>query len=242
MKEWPPPYVDALTREIRGRVEIVNVIDSSCEQCISLEPVSDAFAQAGVAISNIKNIEYNSEEGRTLIEEFEMEGIPSMLISKEIDYYDDIKQQLVALAPKEKNGFYKIHATLPPFRNLTSDKVVGLADVIYLEDESCAECYDVAANRNILRRLGVFIDSENTYDVNSPQGKQLIDKYEIKKVPIVLVSSEASDYASFAQVWLQVGTVEDDGWFVMRKPELVGTYKGLESGVVIDSRAQAGQS
>lgn len=233
-----PPYVNAVTREVKGRVEIVSIVDSSCEQCISLEPVSGALQQAGVAVSNTKTVEYNSEEGRSLINKFEIKEVPSMLISKEIDYYESVVQQLAALGLAEKNGFYKLHSTSPPFRDLTNNKITGLTKVIYLNDESCTECYEVTANRNILIRLGVFIDNENTYDINSQKGKQFVSKYNIKKAPIVLVSPEGSDYLSFSQVWTQVGSIEDDGWFVMRKPELVGTYKGLESGEVVNPSAQ----
>lgn len=233
-----PPYVDALTSEVMGRVEIVNIIDSSCEQCISLGPVSDAFVQAGVAIASNRDVEYNSDEGKLLVDEYGMNEIPAMLISKDIDYYDDMKQQIIALNPTEKNGYYKIHSTLPPYKDLTGNKILGLVEIIYLDDESCVECYDVKSNKAIIQRLGLFIDKEETLDINSPQGEQLIDKYDIVKVPIILISKGAGDYGFFEDVWKQVGSRESDAWFVMRKPEIIGTYKDLNSGSIVNPRGQ----
>jgi len=229
-----PPYFDVLTGEIRGKVEIINIIDSSCEECISLEPISNALIQAGVAVSSVRNIEYDSEDGKTFVEEYEMNEVPSILISKEVDYYGGLKQQILALSPTEKNGFYKIHSTNPPFRNLTSNEVVGLVDIIYINDSTCGECYNVKVNKQIIQNLGIYVDGETIYDISSVEGQEIISKYNIKRVPMIIISSEAGDYNFFRDIWTQVGTEEDDGWFIMRKPELVGTFKEIETGTVVN--------
>lgn len=71
-------------------------------------------------------------------------------------------------------------------------------------------------------------------------GKTLLKQYNITKVPIMLASPDAKLYASFVQVWPQVGNVAGDGWYVMRNPEVLGTYKDLTTGQVITPQQQGG--
>lgn len=229
-----PPYFNTQSQKIEGIVSINNIVDSSCTKCINLESVSSVLKEQGVYIQTEKSTEYNSKEGQELIKKFGIKEIPAVLISKEIDYYSDVKDSLVRAGAKEKEGFYAVHSTIPPYRDLSQDKVVGLVDVTYLIKEDCQGCYDVSVNRNVLLRRGMVINKENTYDINSAEGKQIIQKYSIKKVPIIIISPDAKYYTSFGQVWESVGTIEGDGWLVMRKPEVIGTYWDLEKNSIVE--------
>ncbi len=228
-----PLYVDVSTKAVIGQVELINIIDSSCDKCVSLSSIVDSLGQAGVKITDYKSIEYNSAEGKELISKFGIKKVPALLISEDIDYYDDIRQGLAQLELQKKQGYYVLHSTFPPYRDLTTNKIEGLVNLIMLEDSSCSQCYDVSVNKQILQRLGVFVNKEDKYDVNSAQGKQLISKYNIEKVPIIILSPEASVYDAFVQAWQGVGTKEDDGWYVMRKPEFIGTSKDLTTNELI---------
>ena len=158
-----------------------------------------------------------------------------MLISNEVNYYEDVKQQMQQLA-EEKQGFYALHAVSPPYRDLEQGKIVGIVNIILLTDSSCAGCYDVKINEQILARLGVFVKESVSYDLSSKEGKALVSKYKIEKAPIILLSPEASAYPVFVQAWQSVGSTEDDGWYVMRKPENLGTYKDLKTNEIVNAR------
>ena len=88
-------------------------------------------------------------------------------------------------------------------------------------------------NKQIIARFGIATDKEFSYDVGSDEGKDLVDKYKITKVPIIILSPETKVYDSFTQVWDQVGTIENDGWYVMRTPSVLGTYKDLTTNKII---------
>ena len=226
-----PPYYDVTLSRVVGKVSVINVVDSLCEECIPLSQVADALKQSGVAITEEKTYEYFSSEGIGLINRFDISRIPAILISNEVNYYD-VKEQIQQLA-EEKNGFYALHATSAPYRDLKQGKVIGLVKIILLDDSSCGECYDVSINKQILPRFGVFVNEEEAYDVSSNEVRELIAKYNIEKVPALLLSPEVSEYPAFVQVWQSVGTIEGDGWYVMRKPESLGTYKDLASGEIV---------
>lgn len=231
-----PPYFDVQSNRINGIVSITYIIDSSCEKCLDLSDISSLLKKQGVFIKEEKFIEYNSKEGRDLIEKFKVRQAPAVLISKDINYYDNVKSALIQSGAKETEGYYAVHSTVPPYRDISNDKIVGLVDVTYLTNNECLVCYDVIVNRNVLLRFGIAIDEENTYDLNSIEGKQLIQKYKISKVPIIVLSPDAKYYPSFEQVWKSVGTIENDGWFIMRNPEAIGTYWDLERNKVVESQ------
>ncbi len=230
-----PPYFDVISNQVRGLVQIKHIIDSSCEKCVDLLSISSVLNEQGVFIEDEQFIEYNSNEGQQLISQFSVKEIPAILISEEVDYYPDVKDALLQSGAKRKEGFYAIHSTLPPYRDLSQNKIIGLVDVIYLTKDDCPVCYDVSVNRNILLRFGIALNKENTYNINSPEGKQLVQKYNIKKAPIIVLSPDAKYYPSFGQVWKSVGTIENDGLFVMRSPEVIGTYWDIEKGRVAES-------
>ena len=228
-----PPYYEMFEERIVGRVSITSLVDSSCGKCVSLAGIVSAFKQAGAKIVEEKTVEYKSEEGRQLVSKFGVREIPALIISKDILDYDSIKQIWNQLNTTEKEGFFALHSAIPPYIDVSTDKVVGLVNLIMLNDKTCNICYDVLVNKQIIARFGIATDKEFSYDVYSDEGKDLINKYKITKVPIIILSPETKVYTDFDQVWPQVGTIETDGWYVMRVPSVLGTYKDLTTDKII---------
>ena len=228
LKQQMVPYLDIITNDLKGVVDIVEVVDSSCGKCINLSSIPLTIGQSGVSVGNWKKVEYNSAEGAVLVKKYSLTHVPTVLISKQIDYYNNVKQSLAQAGATDKLDYYSLHSISPPYRNITSNKIVGLTDLILIDDKNCSDCYDVNLNKAVLKNLGIAINTEKTYDVSSPQAKQLISKYSIQKVPMFLISPETKEYNSFASTWSQVGTIESDGWFVMRKPEVIGSVTSVK--------------
>ena len=92
-------------------------------------------------------------------------------------------------------------------------------------------------NRNILQQFGVAFKEEKILDVARPEAKSLLQKYNISKIPVIILSPDASVYPSLDKAWKSVGTVADDGWLVMRKAEVLGTYRDLITNQVVSAGA-----
>ena len=103
-----------------------------------------------------------------------------------------------------------------------------------LKDDSCEGCFDVTVNKNVLAKFGMVVEKSETYEAATTSAQALIKKYGIEKLPAILVSPEGEYYPAFVSAWQQVGSIEDDGWYVMRHPEVLGTYKDLKTGQVIN--------
>ncbi|MBI4095838.1 MAG: hypothetical protein HY438_03195 [DPANN group archaeon] len=227
-----PPYTDALGN-VKGRVSVTQIVDRTCKQCGDLSNVINFFKQSGVKFSSEKILDYDSSEGRELTNTFGVDRLPAMIVSKDILEYQSVAEVWGQLGAKEKEGMFALHTASPPYRNVTTGDIIGLTDVIYLSDKSCTTCYDVKTNKQILENFGIALDSESDIDVSDTAGKTLIQKYSITKVPVILVSPDGKEYARFVSAWRQVGGVADDGWHVMRKPEVLGTYRDLATGQAV---------
>ncbi len=79
--------------------------------------------------------------------------------------------------------------------------------------QSCADCFDAAQIENAIRQLNVKT-SEKSLDYTSAEAKQLISKYNIRKIPTMLITGEIEKAA--ISFWSQIGTTESDGTLVSR--------------------------
>ncbi len=228
------PYYSVSDSKVVGIVALTRIIDSSCTQCSSIDSIVNYFEQAGAVISSERTVEYNSDEGKSLISTYGVREVPAVIVSKDILDYPAIAQVWPQLNATEKNGSYALHTRQPPYRDLALNKIVGLVDVIYLNDSSCASCYDVFVHRFILRdNFGVFLSNETVLDINSSAGKALVSKYNITAAPMFIMSPDAKYYSGLMQVWPSVGTSENNNWYVFRNITVIGgIYRNLQTGII----------
>ena len=219
-------------------VTLTVLSDSSCSDCFDMQSFVDSMKQAGVVVSKEDVVDYESEQGALLASAYEIKRVPALIISKDIENYSSIIQALNQMGTNEKDDSYVFQTLQPPYKDTETNKIRGLVDLVNLVDGSCDSCYNVSSHKDILQQgYGVVINSEVTYDISSAKGKQLLTKYNITSVPTILISPESEVYQNLNSIWGQVGTVEDDGWYVFRDETSMinfGGYKNLETGEFID--------
>lgn len=223
------PYYDVARDAVVGRVRITHLTDASCANCTTLAPLVDAFKAAKVRIVEERKLEYSSFEGGQLVRRFGVDHIPAVIVSSDIVEYDAFKALPSQLNATEKDGFYALHATRPPYRLLSESRVTGLVSVTTIKDSACAAC----ANMTIalaLRQGGVFIQSERTVDYSSDEGATLVERYGIVTVPSVVVSKDVDDYADLQQYWQRVNKTLVDGSYLL--PPETAPYRDIPSGTV----------
>ncbi len=198
----------------------------------------------GVSVTSERIVDYQSAEGKKLIQTYNLSTIPSLIASNELGEYPAVTTLWPRVGTVEADGSFVMRAATPPFVNLTTGKVDGLVSVIYLKDSTCAACYDATLHKQALETMGIFISNETSVDVNSTLGKKLLKTYNVTLVPTRIFSPEASVYGSLKQVWSQVGTIEKDGWFVFRNMGAIegSIYKNLETGEVVGLQASPSPS
>jgi hypothetical protein len=228
-----PPYEDAATKKIMGKVSSIIIKDDNCEVCTDFNLAIQSLKQNGVFVDNEEEIDFSGIKAKELIDKFDIKKLPVLLLSDDIDAYPEIAQSLSQSGPK-KQGYYIIESQAP-YIEAESGKLRGLVDLTLLDDSSCSECYDVEVHKSIIARLGLAIDEEEKIDASSEKGKQLISQYDIESVPTVVLTGDLEIYEGFNAVWVQVGTVEDDGAYVFRTITAMGSsmvYKDVATGEI----------
>ena len=210
------PYVELSSGEIKGLVSIKEIYDSKCFDCVSLSQTQDQLESFGIKIQDSEKIPSSLSLGRDLIKENNLEFVPALLISKEIEEYWWVFPQIKGSLIKMED-YYVFEDPIPPYKDLTTGKVKGVVDVTYLTDDSCIDCFNITDLKDSFLRVGVFIDNEGYIEVSSSNGKLLIEKYGITAVPTMILSEEILDYEALKAPLEQVGTFEEDNKFIFRE-------------------------
>ncbi|MFH1895498.1 MAG: hypothetical protein ABIJ74_02890 [archaeon] len=223
-----PPFYSLEENMLVGKVNLLEIKNSSCTDCIDLNFVFTDLSQLGVLFESHRTIEFDSAEAKDLIEFYLIDRIPVVLLGGDVIEYDFITSVWDQVGIIDEDGTF-VYNEAVPYYDLFSGETKGLVEVTKLVDANCSDCLDVNLLLLPLNQFGVKITKETTIDVSSEEGKALIEKYLIQKVPTIIVSSEAEEYLDFFVSWPDLGSQEEDGKFVFRNLEAVGQpFKTLE--------------
>ncbi len=211
-----------------------------CQQVISLYQ-QGIPKQANIVYSSQEEIDPESDLARELIVKYEITKLPALVLTGEIEKDDKAKSYLNTLG-QLKQGAIVISGLVPPYQNVSDSKVVGEYKIILLTDSTCTSCYDVNLHKNILSSFGMYPFEEEEVDSNTTDGKRLIAKYNIQKVPTILLEGDLDVYLRLGQIWKDVGRVADDNTYVFEAVERMGTYKDLILGKIVEAKSQNPQS
>jgi hypothetical protein len=228
-----PPYIDADTGKMRGEVGVVLLEKENCDKCADLTMLVELLKQQ-VAIKDVKKVGVASTDGKALVKKYNISVVPTLIFDSEAALYPTISGVWKKVGSVEKDGSLVMRMVNPPFYSIPEGKVKGLVTLTTIEDKSCKECYNASINKLILQQMGVQLEKEKTLDVLMPEAQGLISKYKITKVPTVVIKGDVSSYTSLVKAWNDVGSVETDGAYVLRKVELFQQpYKDLEQNKVV---------
>ena len=198
------PYLDLKTNELKGIVDLIEVYDSNCKECSSLSKIQAAFDNSQIKIGNYEKIEAGSEKGKKLIDENNIDKLPSLLVGKEVSEYWWVFNSIQQLL-SEKASYYLFNELAFPYKEIKTGKIKGKVVSTYLVNNSCLDCYNVSMLKEAFANLGVYVASERSIDIASEEGKELVKSYNITAIPTAILSDEISDYEKLKEVLLQVG-------------------------------------
>lgn len=208
-----PPYLDLASGKVKGRVTIISLTAPDCKECQNISSIIPALKKV-LTITNVEEIAYDSAAGQQYLNKYGLEFAPTIILSSDAAAYEGFAATWKKYGTEETDGSFVFRNTIPPYLNITTHKVAGLVDITYLTDNSCADCYNVTMHKQILEGFGMKFGTESTVDISSEEGKALLEKYSITKVPTIILSSDAAAYAALGQVWTSVGEIADDGSYI----------------------------
>lgn len=244
-KKVPPVFVDTESREEKGKVVATVLTDPSCPKCIDPKLTIESFKKAGIKIADQNEVFWNSYEGSRIINEYKITKIPTFILSSDIDLYENVKSSWTNLGTVEQDLTYVARNLFLPYRDLEKNQITGLVNLIYLTDSACPGCYqaDQVQKPILTQGYGVALNSERVVDISTSEGQNLINRYNITKVPTVILSPDADQYTNLKNVWGNVGTVETDGWYIFREMQQLNgvIYKDLTTNQIVGQATPAPQ-
>lgn len=234
------PYTSTKDNKVKGVTTLTILEDASCKYCTKLDSLGSLLKQNGVYLSSDKKLDISSTEAKQLIKSYNIKKIPTAIISSGVEEYPALLQNLVQLSEKQADGTYVLTQINLPYLDLETNNVKGLVSITYLKDSSCQECFDSQIFKVVMSNVGVIPIKEETVDISTTNGKALLDKYKITKIPAMFLSKEAQDYENLKKAWSQAGDIASDGSLIFKNVELLGMpYKELATGEIKNKKEQA---
>ncbi len=231
----PPPYYDVQDDKIKGVISVTKIVNSGCADCFDLESLMKNLKMFGLTVGDEKTVEFDSEDGKALIEKYDITKVPTLVFSSDAAEYDQISGAWGEIGTTEDDGMMVLRTVNPPYFDLKTDSVKGVVEITHLTDESCDQCFDTAMIKNMFeQQLMMKYGSEKKVDISSEEGKKLADDLGINLVPTVVLSNDASEYPGITNVWDQIGTIVDGKYVLTKLDTIPGiVYKDLEKDEII---------
>jgi len=204
----------------------LTILGKDCEDCFDITSAVD-FLKQQPNINVTSTVEKTMEEAAELTGKYGITRLPALLVTGNIT-------NLTIPNFNQKEDALTFDQAPPPYYDVAEKRIKGKVTALTISAASCTNCFNISQIVDQLKSAGIIISSEQTVDSTSAEGKELIGKYKIEKVPTIIFNKEALEYDVVSQVWSQVGTEESDGKLVLRfvNPPYVNTSTGKTDGLV----------
>ncbi len=102
-----PPYVNVSTGKTDGLVGLTILVDSTCKECFNASLLKDLFAQSfSMAFEKTKNVDVSGTEGKALAKKYNIELVPTVVLSKDAATYPNIGQAWGQVGTIEKDNSF----------------------------------------------------------------------------------------------------------------------------------------
>ncbi len=125
-----PIFIDPETGKKMGLVDITYLTDSTCSDCYDPIKVQKPILTGGygVGISSERTVDINSGAGQSLVNQYKITKIPTILLSSGADQYVNLKNVWKNVGTVESDGFYVFRQMQQlgnvVYKDLASNKVI----------------------------------------------------------------------------------------------------------------------
>lgn len=122
-----PPYLNLDTKEIEGRVSVTYLTDQSCLECYDVMTHKDILERSyGIKIISEKTLDIADQEGKELLEKYNITQVPTFLADNEIAVYQGLQAVWQNVGSVESAGTYVFRKTeqLGNYYDLTKKEMI----------------------------------------------------------------------------------------------------------------------
>ncbi len=118
-----------------AKIELIIIGNSKCPDCFDISTILGNIKNLNIEIENERTVEFDSTEGKKFVSKYNIEKIPTVIITGEIDKVNvqGLAKQDDALTLKQIN---------PPYTNPATGKIEGKVILYLIQDPQCGKCND----------------------------------------------------------------------------------------------------
>jgi hypothetical protein len=198
-----------------AKLVLIGINVGECADCYNISTVISKLKNLNVNITSKDVIDWKSSNAKELIQKYNIQSVPTLLVFGEINKSSSLVSFWNTYGEKREDALVLTKQT-PIYYDTATGNAIGRVSAIYLNATKCTECVDQSGWIDTFKQNDIIMDGVTYVDVDSPQGTELADKYNISFVPTFIFSSDMGAYDIIKQNWNGLGTVEEDGSYVLR--------------------------
>jgi len=196
--------VNELTKP--AEVELLT-ISSICMDCYNLTGLTSGLRNA-LRIVKESPLSRNSVDAKEAIKQYEIKKLPAVIIKGDVG-------KISAQNFKNIDDALVFQGVGAPYEDVLTGAIIGKVSAIVIGDENCKECFDYSNAVDSLKAGGVYFKNVEEIDFSSTKANEIINKYSIKKIPAVIMSTDLKAYPAILQSLIQAGAKEAGSDYVL---------------------------
>jgi hypothetical protein len=204
----------------------ITVLFISVPECMACADYADAIASIQGLPStqvNFREADYASPEAQAIIAARGIQTLPALYVTGDASRLATVSS---GFGVQVQDGAAVIESN-PPYYSVPAGRVVGIVDVLLINDSTCAECYPVGQIPNLLMQQGVAVGGIALYDINSTEGAAAAGEYALTTAPAVLLGADIEYYPETFESIRDYTTRNSDGSYRL---DFILPYRDISNG------------
>ena len=198
-----------------AKLLLIGIDVEGCTGCYDINAVISKLEALNVNITTEDIFDWKSPQVSELIQKYNIQKVPTLLVFGEINKSSAITGFWSGYGVTVQDALVLTKQS-PLYYDVATGKEIGRVNAIYLNSTKCPDCADQSGWIDTLRQNDIILGDIKYVDADTPEGFDLADKYNISFAPTFIFSSDLGAYDIIKQNWAGVGSVEEDGSYVLR--------------------------
>jgi len=121
-----PPYIDIASGQLKGKITLTYLTDSSCKECYDVHLHDTALKNLAIIPGTTKTVDISSDEGKALVAKYQIKAVPTMLISGEVGEYKNLTSIWEQVGTVASDGTYIFTKAelMGTYKDLSKNKII----------------------------------------------------------------------------------------------------------------------
>lgn len=203
--------------------ELLILLADDCPDCGKMQEEKDLLAQNNFKFNSEKHLQRKDEDFQKMVKKFEIKNLPALIFISERKFLDKDANFLGEKGAKLFDDAGVFQKKSAPFFDLKSSTVFGKMKITYISLAGCEGCLDFDdLKKGLMASFKMYFGEEKNLDYLSVEAQKIIEQYEIKTLPTLVIEGQGNFYPKFEEIWSSVGD-KDGNLYILRKPENISS-------------------